>query len=371
MTALLVLVKCQLGRTLTKLILHSATLTRRAILALRLYNLPKLQMSDVGASSFGTEARLEKKIGKPPSGKHTKGKKPAAKQENTLNIEFDSTRACSLIDIGANLLDPMFEGIYHGSKKHAPDLQLVLHRAGLVGVEHVMVTAGSLDEAKAAVEFVGPNVRLSCTVGVHPTRCNLFDSFPSGPEAYTEALLAVAREGMTNGKVVAIGECGLDYARLDFCSKETQRAHFVRHFRLTRETKLPLFLHCREAAADLLELLTHHRDDFTSGVVHSFDGTLAEAQAFIELGLYIGLNGCSLKTEQNLACVAALPRDRIMLETDSPWCEIRPTHAAFKFVKSQWQSQKKEKYLCSDDCANQVVCNYLELKKLFIYFRSA
>jgi TatD DNase family protein len=168
------------------------------------------------------------------------------------------------------------------------------------------------------------------------------------------ALLKLASEG---GKsVVAIGECGLDYDRLSFCQKETQIEAFKLHFELARQTKLPMFLHCRAAASDLIPLLRENRSSMIrGGVVHSFDGTLHEALTFTEeLGLYIGLNGCSLRTEESLAVVKELPLDRILLETDAPWCDIRPTHASHQvLLKSQdsvipkpWlPAYKKEKWI--------------------------
>lgn len=63
------------------------------------------------------------------------------------------------------------------------------------------------------------------------------------------------------------------------------------------------------------------------GVVHTFDGSAEQAEALIKRGFFLGLNGCSLKTEEQLKVVKELPLEKIMLETDAPWCEIRPTHA--------------------------------------------
>lgn len=103
------------------------------------------------------------------------------------------------------------------------------------------------------------------------------------------------------------------------------------------EPQLPLFLHSRAAAADFARLM---KDAFgprlerlrRGGVVHSFTGSLEEMRELLALGLYVGINGCSLKTEDNCAAVRELPLDRIMLETDGPWCEVRPSHAGWKYL---------------------------------------
>lgn len=145
-------------------------------------------------------------------------------------------------------------------------------------------------------------------------------------------------------KCVAIGECGLDYDRLEYSSKETQLKNFPLHFDLAEKYKLPMYLHNRNTGDDFFKIVKENRHKFKSGVVHSFTGTDEELQKILDLDLYVGVNGCSLKTEANLETIKKIPLNRLMIETDAPYCEIRQTHASFQFVQSKFQSVKKEKY---------------------------
>jgi TatD DNase family protein len=100
------------------------------------------------------------------------------------------------------------------------------------------------------------------------------------------------------------------------------------------EVGLPLFLHSRAAAEDFEGLLKERLEKLPKrGLVHSFTGTMEEMRRLVELGFDIGINGCSLKTEENLEVVKEVPLERIQIETDGPWCEIRPSHASAKFLK--------------------------------------
>ncbi|XP_064486899.1 deoxyribonuclease TATDN1-like [Ornithodoros turicata] len=245
-----------------------------------------------------------------------------------------------LIDIGANLTDPMFRGLYNGSQKHVDDLQEVLKRASANGVQRILVTGGSLEDSQQALTLAQTNDMLYSTVGCHPTRCGEIETV--GEENYIRQLQLMALQNPK--KVVAVGEFGLDYERLEFCNKETQLRYFEAQLTLSETTGLPLFLHCRKAAADLVAILRRNSQRFHAGVVHSFDGTPEEAAAILDLGLHIGINGCSLKTRENLQVVAALPADRLLIETDSPWCEIRPTHAGAKLVRTTFPCKKKERF---------------------------
>lgn len=279
-------------------------------------------------------------------------------------------RRMKFIDIGANLTDRMYHGEYNGSSKHPPDLSTVISRAKEAGVVKMMVTGGSLDESRLAIDLCRqyPGY-LYATVGCHPTRCSEFEtkytftgsvagsdegeSEPSNTKeggegaatAYLTELQKLIREN--RDVVVAVGECGLDAERTQFCPLETQVKYFSLQLSLAQDSGLPLFLHCRgaEAATLLREKLSLARDAWAhqGGVVHSFDGSSEERDAFLELGLHIGINGCSLKTEENLSVMKDIPSSRLLLETDCPWCEVRPSHAGYKHIKTWPQTKPVDK----------------------------
>ena len=268
-----------------------------------------------------------------------------------------ATTAASAVrwtDIGCNMLSEMFDGVYRGKKKHQPDVNAVLERAWEAQIDRLIVTAGSLEESREAIRFAEAHgERVFCTVGVHPTRCLSFEQREDGTHASTEderdtlatahleALREEMRRGQETGKVVAIGECGLDYDREEFCPREVQQRRFDQQLQLAEESRLPCFFHNRNTGGDFAEVLRRNRDRFTGGVVHSFDGSWEEASELLDLGLYIGVNGCSLKTEDNLEVARRIPSERLLVETDAPWCTIRPSHAGSAHVKTRWPQVKR------------------------------
>lgn len=271
------------------------------------------------------------------------------KLQRFSKLHTSTTGLPMYVDIGANLLDERYQGIYHDKQLHDPDIDGVLKRAFENSVEAIMITSSTLQESKDALDMTKKDKRLFSTVGVHPTRCS--QEFGPNSDDLNDCihqLRIVLQDGISSGRIAAIGELGLDYDRLHFSDKETQKKGFIAQLELAKEFSLPLFLHNRNCGDDVLDILNQYyfQDGHTSsgGVVHSFTDSIELAQKFIDAGLYIGINGCSLKTLENLAVVKQIPLDRILLETDCPWCDIRPTHAGSMHIKTQFVTKPEKKY---------------------------
>jgi TatD DNase family protein len=240
------------------------------------------------------------------------------------------------IDIAANLTDDMFQGIYHGKQRHSPDLGAVIERAKAASVDQLIVLAGTLEEAYKCLDIcnrfdTGEMKSLFTTVGFHPTRCgealDLVGHTASDQQAedvITEKFTQFIEKA--HGRVVAFGEFGLDFDRLHFCSKDIQKRFFEIQLRVAtkRFPDLPLLLHLRNAFDDFIEIISKYK---VNGVVHSFTGSKEEMERLVAIGLHIGVNGCSLR--ESLDVIPHIPAERILLETDSPYCDIRPTHPGF------------------------------------------
>ncbi|KAL9095709.1 MAG: hypothetical protein Q9165_002141 [Trypethelium subeluteriae] len=272
------------------------------------------------------------------------------------------------VDIGINLGDPVFRGIYHGKRGHHDDFEHVLQRALEAGCRKLMVTGSDLKESEHAVDIAKAHPGLCyATIGVHPCSASQLASHPSGgPSAYLSSLRQLAESSRTAGHAVAFGEIGLDYDRLSLCPKETQLQVFDQQLDLAAELDLPLFLHMRAAMGDFERVMRKGESEGGGGggggegkagrwaklqrrrgLVHSFTGTLEEMRRVVAMGFDVGVNGCSMKTEENVAVVREVPLERLQIETDGPWCEMRPSHASAPFLKDAPplpKAVKKEKW---------------------------
>lgn len=198
----------------------------------------------------------------------------------------------------------------------------------------MIVTGSDLSESEKAIHLADthPGI-LYATVGVHPCNAQSFTTHPTGPSSLLSSLSQLAHAGKVAGTCVAFGEIGLDYDRLFLCPKDIQLQYFDAQLVLATGLQLPLFLHSRAASEDFEGLLRKYLDRLPKrGVVHSFTGSGEEMKRLVELGFDIGINGCSLKTEGNLDVIREIPLDRIQLETDGPWCEMRASHASAKYL---------------------------------------
>ncbi len=152
-----------------------------------------------------------------------------------------------------------------------------------------------------------------CTVGVHPDNEDVFE--PSTVDLVERA---------ARPRVVAIGETGLDYYRLNgrsVADMAWQRERFRVHIRAARETGLPLVIHTRSASQDTLDILAEAGAGEVRGVFHCFTETAEVAKAALALGFHISFSGIlTFKNAADLRDIAAwVPLDRCLIETDSPY----------------------------------------------------
>jgi TatD DNase family protein len=190
------------------------------------------------------------------------------------------------------------------------DLDAVLSRMSANGVTHALTISTTLATFPAVREVAdaGPNVW--CSAGVHP------DERGDGREATVDELLAMADDP----KVVAIGETGLDYFRVEG-DTGWQRERFRTHIRAARRAGKPLVIHTRAAAEDTLRLMREEGAEEAGGVMHCFTETLDVAEAAIALGFHISFSG--IVTFKNAAALREVarqvPLERMLVETDSPY----------------------------------------------------
>src|SRR3989344_5532630 len=124
-----------------------------------------------------------------------------------------------------------------------------------------------------------------------------------------------------NPKVVAIGECGLDYYRLDSETKKQQEEVFIKQIELASQIRKPLMIHCRGAFSDLIKILKDKRHLLLSpaGIVHFMSGTKEDAEELLGLGFYFSFGGVVTFTRDYDEVIKYIGLDRIVLETDAPY----------------------------------------------------
>ena len=209
-----------------------------------------------------------------------------------------------IFDTHAHYDDAQFDSDREELLSSMPDL----------GVTTIVNVSSTLESCEKCVELAGKYPYVYAAVGVHPDEVG----------ALNEETFAEMEALLDNDKVVAVGEIGLDYY-WDNESHELQKKWFVRQLELARRHHLPIIIHSREAAADTMEIMKEYAQGL-EGVIHCYSYSREQAEEYVKMGFYIGIGGVlTFKNAKKLKEVAAaIPLERIVLETDCPYLAPEP-----------------------------------------------
>ena len=217
--------------------------------------------------------------------------------------------ASHLGDMTANVVPMIDTHVHVTDSRFELDLEETLDRAREAGVAAFIVVGYDVASSIASVALSERYIDVWASVGLHPHNAR---------DASQQVLLEIERLSHAP-RVVAIGECGLDYFR-DLSPRDTQRFAFEAQLDLAAARSLPVVIHSRDAMADTLELL-RARTPARSGVMHCFDGTADDALRTCDLGLYVSFAGpITYRKDGTLRGAAtAVPDERVLVETDCPY----------------------------------------------------
>jgi len=223
--------------------------------------------------------------------------------------------------------------------KFNEDRPAVIRRALEAGVGQMLIPALELESCQAVIKLAESHPNLFAAVGFHPTE---LDKWNESSIQSLQQLLPThppPSPGGRGGKIVAIGEIGLDYYWVKETDKQARQREVLRQqLKLAQEVNLPVIIHMREendawfgqASIDLLNILSKWHQELRAqnhplqekpGVLHSFNGNLETAQKAIELNFYIGITGpvTYKNAEEKRQVIRQLPLEQILIETDSPF----------------------------------------------------
>ncbi len=177
-----------------------------------------------------------------------------------------------------------------------------------VGVQLVLTCGDSMESSLRAIELSQRYLHVLAAGGVHPHEA----------DSFSESDLETLRAWYESGKIVAIGEIGLDY-HYDFSDRETQKRVFFAQLGLARKIGAPVIVHDREAHADVFDAIL--QSGCRKGVLHSYSGRSELAREYVKLGFYISFSGSvTFKNAAGLVDAAkSVPVDRLLIETDAPY----------------------------------------------------
>jgi TatD DNase family protein len=216
------------------------------------------------------------------------------------------TTKLSLVDSHCHIDMPDFDA----------DRDAVVARAREAGLAEMLVVGGVDESAghRQALE-IAASFGLPATAGVHPHEARIAD------EAAYDELRGLARDG----RIVAIGEIGLDF-HYDHSPREAQREAFRRQIRLARDVGLPIVVHTREADGETADILEQEGATETGGVIHCFTGGLELARRALDLGFLISFSGIVAfpRAEVIQQVAREVPEERLLVETDAPFLAPPP-----------------------------------------------
>jgi TatD DNase family protein len=192
--------------------------------------------------------------------------------------------------------------------------ELVIATAEKAGVARLICVGCSLVDSRLGIDMATAHPNIYASVGIHPHEAL---SAIGNPE-----MLNSLTQLVPNKKVIAIGECGLDYYRHKPSSEQIKLLEF--QIELAQANELPLIFHVREAFDDFWAVLDNYKG--IRGVVHSFNATAKELEQTLSRGLYVGLNGIITfsRDADQLSAAKAVPLDHLLLETDAPFLTPAP-----------------------------------------------
>lgn len=223
-----------------------------------------------------------------------------------------------------------------GRKLPESELTKIMKELKPNGVEGIILTGTSLKSSRISLKQSKNYENVTTTIGVHPHNAKDWD----------ESLKKELEKMLTDEKVVAVGECGLDYDRM-FSTKEEQIYAFEQQIELAIKYKKPLFLHEREAHEDFVMILNKYPEILPYSVVHCFTGNKENMQKYLDMGCMIGITGwvCDDVRGTDLQnAVKSLPIEHLMIETDSPW--LTPKNIPKEF-RGRMNLPKNMKYIVS------------------------
>lgn len=195
------------------------------------------------------------------------------------------------------------------------DRALLLPALPAEGIGKVINAGASVDGAMRGLLLAEQYPHVYCALGVHPN-----EIVPEEGTPVSEEVMRRFAELSVHPKVVAIGEIGLEY-HYEEPPRELQKQWFRRQIALAKETELPIIVHSRDAIQDTLNVIMEEKADEAGGVIHCFSAGPETALRYVKLGFYIGVGGVvTFKNGRKMKeVVQAVPLERILLETDSPY----------------------------------------------------